>query len=152
MDRETFGFLITDIARMTRAQFERRIASSRIELTTAEARMLVHVAASDGTRQNRLAERMNIEPMTASKLIDRLEERGLLQRAQDPGDRRANIVTLTGEADRLISEIQSETAAMREEAMQGLSSDEREALMAALRKVRGNLQTVLCKPEAEAAA
>lgn len=152
MDRETFGFLITDIARMTRAQFERRVAAQDFGLTTAEARTLVHVAACDGARQTTLAGRMNIEPMTASKLIDRLEERGLVRREQDPADRRANIVTLTPEGERLITEIQKQTSAMREEAMEGLSEAEREVLMAALRKVRGNLQAVLCRAEKGVAA
>jgi DNA-binding MarR family transcriptional regulator len=148
-DSETFGFLVTDVARMTRALLERRIAAAGLGVTPGEARALLHVVALKAGRQIQIAERMGVEPMTACAYIDKLEKQGLVMREADPDDRRAKQVRATEAARPLIDALQAETAAMRADILTGLTPQEYETTMAALRLARANLQE-LHAPEAEA--
>lgn len=152
IDSQTFGFMVNDIARMSRALLERRITAAGLGITPGEARALLYIAAQEGERQHRIAERMGIEPMTACTYIDRLEKQGLVARTVDPNDRRAKQVATTEAARQLIEAITAETAAMREDILDGLPPGEREAVMAALRHVRANLQALLAPQTAEAEA
>ena len=139
IDSETFGFMVSDIARMTRAMLEKRIATAGLGITPGEARALLYIAALEGERQGRIAERLGVEPMTACGYIDKLERQGLVTRVPDPDDRRAKNVITTGIAQDLIDRILEQTAALREQSLAGLGAEERDAVMAALQKVRRNL-------------
>lgn len=150
IDSETFGFMVNDIARMSRALLERRIAAAGLGITPGEARALLYIAAQEGERQTRIAERMGIEPMTACGYIDRLEKQGLVARRADPQDRRAKQVVTTEAAGELIEAIAAETAAMREDILWGLSASDRETMLAGLRDTRANLRSLLA-PQAEEA-
>jgi len=151
-DPRTFGFLVSDVARMTRALLERRIASAGLGVTPGEARALLHIVALEGGRQTRIAERMGVEPMTACAYIDKLEKRGLVVREADPDDRRAKQVRATAEAEPLIEALQAESAAMRADILDGLTPAERDAMMIALRHAHANLQDLLAPHPAEALA
>lgn len=146
IDSETFGFLVADIARMSRALLERNIASAGLGLTPGEARALIYIAAQEGERQTRIAERMGIEPMTACGYIDRLEKQGLVARHADPDDRRAKQVVTTAAAAPLVDALIAETGALREKLLDGVAPEARDITMAALRHVRANL-VVLLAPE-----
>lgn len=151
VDSGTFGFMVADIARMSRALLEKRIETAGLGVTPGEARALLHIAAREGERQTQLAERMGIEPMTACGYIDRLEKRGLVTRTVDPSDRRAKQVSVTQAAGPLVDAIVAATAAMREDILAGLDADEREIMIAALGKVHTRLTGLLAPAAAEAA-
>ncbi len=65
------------------------------ELTPHQARALQVVGELDGPRLGVVAERLRIAPRSATEVIDGLEQRGLVARGADPGDRRATCVALT---------------------------------------------------------
>jgi MarR family transcriptional regulator for hemolysin len=147
LDSETFGFTITATARMVRTLFEKRIIAAGLGITPAEARALIHIAARPGIRLNRLAVSLGVEPMTACGVVDRLEQRGLVERMPDPDDRRAKNLIVTDAADALMTSVAAAAADLREDALAGLSAAERETMMSALRTVRDNLE-ILLAPEA----
>jgi len=149
---QTFGFLVNDVARLTRTLLERRIASAGLDITPGEARALLHIASLGSARQTLIAERMGIEPMTACTYIDRLENRGLVVREADPTDRRAKQVRATEAATPLIADLQAVSAAMRADVLDGLTAAERDAMMNALRHAHANLQDLLAPQPAEALA
>lgn len=97
-DPDALGFLISDVARLWRSEFDRRTANAGMGLTPGEARALVTAARAGPVRQTTLAERMHVEAMTLSSYLDKLEARGLIRREPDPGDRRAKLVHTTEEA------------------------------------------------------
>ncbi|WP_011582534.1 MULTISPECIES: MarR family transcriptional regulator [Chelativorans] len=138
IDTNTFGFLLTDLARLIRADLDQRIVDEGIGLTPGEARTLLHAARAGEVRQNVLADRMGLEAMTLSTYVDRLEDRGLVQRVSDPSDRRAKLVRLTPAADEALQAIMRATAAVRGRAREGLSEEEWETLRQLLQKVRLN--------------
>ncbi|QKV19931.1 MarR family winged helix-turn-helix transcriptional regulator [Oricola thermophila] len=150
IDSETFGFLTSDIARMSRAMLERRFAAAGLGITPGEARALLYIAAQEGERQARIAERMGIEPMTACAYVDKLEKRGLIARLPDPQDRRAKQVVTTDAAKPLVDALITETAVLREQILAGLSATDRDIVMKALRQVRGNLQVLTSQQAGEA--
>ncbi len=104
-DPRNVSFLVNDLARLIRLEFERRVAAEPISITPAEARVLAHVARLGSARQNVLAERLGIGPMSLTGFLDKLEATGLVARVGDPSDRRAKLVTLTPAAGPVLETI-----------------------------------------------
>lgn len=150
-DPNTFGFLMTDVARLFRAEFDRRVSEAGIGLTPGEGRTLTHAARAGVVRQTVLAERMGIEAMTLSGFLDRLEARGLIERRPDPTDRRAKLVTLTDKADDVLERVQTVAAALRAEVSQVVSADDWGVLNASLRTIRDLLAELRTERESDAA-
>lgn len=155
---DSFGFMMTETTRLLRAAFERRIAEAGLDITPAEARTLVYIAAGEGARQNIIAERMGVEPMTVCAYLDRLERLNLIMRVPDPTDRRAKNVRTTDEADQIILAVQEQTADLFDRIQAGIDAEGRALFMQTLKTVRDNLRTALSEkpgvepaPEVEAA-
>lgn len=138
-DPDTVGFMIVDIARLLRAEFDRRTGAAGLGLTPAEARTLSHVARTGPVRQAALAERMGIEAMTLSACLDRLEAQGYVRRAADPSDRRAKLVDTTDAAGPALDDIFAVSAAFRADMTEGLDAGEVEAFRRSLVAIRANL-------------
>ena len=104
---DSFGFLVTDLARLVRAEFDRVVGESGLGITAGEARTLSHAARAGLVRQNVLAERMGVEAMTVTGFVDRLEAKQLVRRVADPADRRAKLVQVTEAAGEMLARIKS---------------------------------------------
>ncbi|PZQ50368.1 MAG: MarR family transcriptional regulator [Rhodovulum sulfidophilum] len=102
-DLRGLNFAIGDLARLIRAEFERRIAEAGLPITPSEARVLAHVAHAGSARQNVLAERLGLAPMSLTGFLDRLEAAGLVARETDPDDRRAKRVVATAAAAEVLA-------------------------------------------------
>lgn len=144
-DPDSFGFLIADVTRLTRAEMDRRTEKAGLGLTPGEGRTLSHVARAGAARQNVLAERMAVEAMTLSSALDRLESRGLIERRQDPGDRRAKLVHLTSEGEAVLAKIQPIAAELRADASKGIAPADWLRFLDTLKQVRANLTEVRCE-------
>ena len=97
---ETIGFLLNDTARLFRRAFNARTRDSGI--TALQWRLVTYLIRHDGIRQGPLAELIEVEPITLSRMIDRLVEAGLVERRADPTDRRAWLLHLTPRAHAMI--------------------------------------------------
>jgi DNA-binding MarR family transcriptional regulator len=139
IDPNSFGFLVTDLSRLIRAELDRRIADAGLGLTPGEGRTLAHAARAGLVRQNVLAERMGIEAMTVSTYIDRLEAKGLVERMPDPDDRRAKLVRLTEVASEALGSVNAAAASIRADASASIAPDDWAALLRLLRQARDNL-------------
>ncbi len=139
IDPDSFGFLITDLTRLFRAEFERRIATSETGLTAAEARTLSHIARAEGARQSVIAERLNVEAMTLSAMVDRLEARGLVMRETDPTDRRAKRLRLTDRADETLAQVTALARAISDDAARGIDPAEWKRIASTLKSARANM-------------
>lgn len=139
IDPESFGFLINDIARITRSVFEREIEAAKLKITAAEARVLAHMARSGPIRQHLLAERLGMTPMSLTGFLDRLEAELLIVREADPKDRRAKIVTLTAQASEILSHIAQAGARAEDEISHGLCPQDWANFLETLRTLRGNI-------------
>jgi len=131
------GFLITDVSHLLRRNFNRR--AQALGLSQAQWRALAHLSRDEGLKQSALAERLEIQPITLTRLIDRMEAAGWVERRPDPTDRRAMRLYLTARAQPVLSEMQRAAAGMLDEALRGLSVGERRQLVDALCQMKRNL-------------
>ena len=144
IETETIGFLIADVARLMRAEFDRRTAETGFALTPGEARTLIGVARAGPIRQTALAERMGVEAMTLSAFLDRLEGHGLITRTIDPSDRRAKLVEVTDAAAPMLEGIGRIGAGITAELGAHLDKADLDVLRDTLSRVRSTL--VAMKP------
>lgn len=79
--------------------------------------------------QNQLATAIGRDPTRLISILDRLQERELLERRSDPQDRRNRIVTLTPAGSRVVSACRSAIRAMEEDLLSGLPPRRREAFL-----------------------
>lgn len=135
---DRLGFLLSDVARLFRAAFEREIAKSGLGITPGEARALARIAALNGVRQSEIAVALGIEPMTLSRYVDGLEKAGLIKRSTDPKDGRAKCVTTTEKADDVLAAIRAHADDLVARLQAGIDESDRQTLTRALRMMRDN--------------
>ncbi|MCB1497198.1 MAG: MarR family transcriptional regulator [Bauldia sp.] len=131
------GMLVHDVSRLMRRQLDQK--AQTIGLTSAQWRVLAYLARCEGTNQATLAEYMDMEPITLSRQLDRMEAAGLTERRRDPTDRRAHRLYLTEQARPLIAKFRSLTAGIMNDAVEGISEEEIERLSDSLMRIRNNL-------------
>jgi len=125
------------VARLLHRAFDHRGECG--DLTRAQWQVLVRLAKSEGGNQSALANDLDIEPITLSRHIDRLEAAGLVARRADPEDRRARRLYLTDEARPLLEVMKNYALGVFEQALTGLTEAERGELVRLLAHIRGNL-------------
>lgn len=128
---------IGETSRMMRRYYDRR--ASALGVTSAQWRLLLRLAREPGLKQVELAERMDVEPITACRIVDRLEEAGLVERQRDPEDRRAWRLVLTAKAEPVLTRLRALAEEMSGEAFDGMSVDELEAMRGKLSQIRENV-------------
>ncbi|WP_187973283.1 MarR family winged helix-turn-helix transcriptional regulator [Aquibium microcysteis] len=133
----SLGFLIHDIARLLRKRFDARAAGTG--LSSAQWRLLFRLIRDEGVPQARLAEILDIEPISVSRLLDRMEEGGWIERRPHATDRRVRVIYATGKARDAFGEVKGMVEDIYEEAMAGLSPEARQQLLASLEQVRTNV-------------
>jgi DNA-binding MarR family transcriptional regulator len=121
---ELAGHLRLIIARTARRL--RQEAGS--ELSPSMTAALSTVELHGPMTPSEVAARERIQRPTATRVLARLEEAGLVQRTGDPQDRRSSLLTLTPAGRELLAELRTRKTAFLAERLEGLSSDERATL------------------------
>jgi DNA-binding MarR family transcriptional regulator len=132
-----FGFLLTDVARLMRILYDRRVKS--LGLTRSQWWVLNHLFRGDGVTQTELADTLEIEKPTLGRLLDRLEAKGWVRRQADARDRRVWRVYLTDDVEPAMRILRTVAAELRRDALAGLSAAERERFVDTLLGIRSNL-------------
>jgi MarR family transcriptional regulator for hemolysin len=142
-------FEIAETAHGMRRAFDRRASS--LGVTRAQWKVLFSLTRAPGLRQVELAEKLDVEPITLSRIIDRLEEAALVERAPDPADRRAWRLQVTEKAKPLVAKLKDLGSELVGEAFDGIERSELERVRSVLAQVRQNLAaTQRAKRAAEA--
>lgn len=136
-DEHYIGYSLTDVARLLRTVFERRVRS--LGLTRAQWVVIARVHRHPGLSQTEIADLLEIEKATAGRLIDRMEAKDWLERRADPNDRRINRLHLTQEAERLHALIWPIAESTVDSALRDLSTSERRTLTKLMRRVKQQL-------------
>jgi len=138
LDAETnAGFLIHDVSRLLRAWFDER--AQAMGLTRAQWRVLVHLAAREGINQKALAEILELDTVTLSRHVDRLERDGWLERRSDPSDRRAWLLHLLPPARPMLDKMEGLAERTMARALDGLSMEERARFVNVLTRIKLNM-------------
>lgn len=135
--KENLAFYVVDAARLLRKRFD--AAARAFSVTGAQWRVLGCIHRFPGINQGQIAEQLEVEPITTCRMLDRLEQAGLVERRRNPEDRRAWHIHLTDAALPLLDEVRSISDALLSRAVAGFSAEEREQLGAMLQRVRANL-------------
>lgn len=135
--KETIGFLLNDTARLFRRALNARMKDSGI--TALQWRLISYLKRHEGIRQGPLAELIEVEPITLSRMVDRLAEAGLIERRADPADRRAWRLHLMPRAHDLLEGLRRTADELAAEASEGLTDAERDQLVRLVARVRCNL-------------
>lgn len=128
---------MSDVSRLMRRRFDERARNSGA--TGPQWRTLKILQRHEGLNQGQLAELLEVEPITCSRMIDRLGEAGLVERRGDPDDRRAWRIFLTDKARPILDDLHTIASEMIEDALQGLDARQRNTLVESLNVIRSNL-------------
>jgi MarR family transcriptional regulator for hemolysin len=142
---QNFGFLLKDVSRLYTRRFEER--AEALGLTLPQCKALAYLAKNEGVSQKRLAELIDVDPMSLVRILDRMQADGWVERRSDPDDRRARCLCLTEKAKPLVDEIWRLAGETRAETLHGLESEDRTRLMDLLERLHANLLAL--KPLAE---
>ncbi|CAN5252481.1 MarR family winged helix-turn-helix transcriptional regulator [soil metagenome] len=128
---------MADVARLMRRSFDERARG--IGVTRPQWRVLSVLSRHEGINQGRLADMLEVEPITLCRMVDRLQDAGLIERRRHATDRRAWCLHLTDRALDLIGELRPLAEELLDSALDGISADDRGALERALDQMRRNL-------------
>lgn len=131
------AFIVADLARLQRRRFD--VAAKALGITGPQFRVLFMVQASPGVTQGRLADAMDVEPITTCRMVDRMEAAGLIERRRDPADRRAWLLHLTDAAGPLLDEALEVARELTMVMTMGLAAEEIDQVERVLEQVRLNL-------------
>ena len=120
------SFLLAQLGAHAANRFAQRI--SELSLTPAQAGLLRLVAWAPGQSQQAIAQQLGTPPSRLVLLVDGLEERGLIERRRNPGDRRHYALYLTEEGRRFMAELGRIGGAHEADLMTGLSPREQDVL------------------------
>lgn len=136
-DKNAFGFLINDVTRFLRKQFDRRAV--RFDLTRAQWRALKRISHNEGLSQTELAEELDMEPIAVGRVIDRLQKAGFVERRADPADRRTWRLHLTQRAHAVVGDMEKIANQLFKEAQRGITAAEMKSLLSTLGMMKQNL-------------
>jgi MarR family transcriptional regulator for hemolysin len=133
----SFGFILSDISRLARREFDRRVRDLRV--TRAQWLVLLHLARRPGCTQSDLADAMQMQKITVSRHANRLVRGGWIERRDSAADGRAYHLYVSRKAEPLIEKLATVAARLRQEYMAGLSVTRRAALIHDLLHIKSNL-------------
>ncbi len=135
-------FLMHDVSRLVRRQMDQH--AQALGLTSAQWRILASVAKAELLNQEppsqaNLAEQMDMEPITLSRHVDRMEESGLIERRPHPSDRRAYRLFLTDAARPLVERFRTMSSKVLAETFAGITDKEIDVVTDVLTRARANI-------------
>jgi DNA-binding MarR family transcriptional regulator len=134
----TLGLLFRQVRDAMWARMAEELDTLGHDLTFSQYMTLKKLA--DGTAGvTNLARAVDLNPGAMTRLLDRLEAKGLIARVADAGDRRALNIHLTDAGLAIWQDINQCGMRVRERAMHGMSEAEREQIMRLVTQARDNL-------------
>jgi MarR family transcriptional regulator for hemolysin len=138
---------LMDVARMLRTYADQR--ARQFGISRAQWVVLIRLDRSEGLKQAELAEILDLQPISLTRLLDRLAENGLIERRPDPSDRRANRLYLTPAARPLLKQLADLGQDMMEHVLAGLDGKANERLLGDLHLMKANLRNAISRQSSE---
>lgn len=128
------GLLVLRLARIWRRKVDQALAEHEISEALAHPlRMLAR--AGKGVRQGVLADELGIEGPSLVRIIDLLAAEGLVERQEDPTDRRAKVLQITPRGEAKVEEILKVMRKVRTELYRGIPAEELATTFDVLRRI-----------------
>ena len=132
---------VVDVARMLRTYADQQ--ARQFGISRAQWVVLMRLDRSEGLKQSELAEILDLQPISLTRLLDRLAGNGLIERRPDPNDRRANRLYLTPAARPLLEQLSALGEDMMTNVLEGISPAAQEALLRDLSLMKDNLRAAI---------
>lgn len=143
--KRAIGRKLTVIARQLWQQFDQNMLSSGV--SRAKWGLIAAVSRSPGATQRAIAAMLQVTEVTAGRMVDRLCEDGLLERRENPQDRRGYCVYLTPAAKPLLDRIGVAATIYEASAFAGFSDDDLVRFEALLDVIAGNIAGATAAPK-----
>src|SRR5262249_20480298 len=145
-----FGFLVHDVSRLIKRRFDRKARQTGLPITRRQAAVVLYVARNEGVSQSEEASWLDLEPIALVRMLDKLNDEGLVERRAHPTDRRVRTLWLTPTALPVVTQILAINQTIREEAFAGMPATARDTVINILDGIKDNL--VLQEETADAPA
>jgi MarR family transcriptional regulator, transcriptional regulator for hemolysin len=145
-----FAFILNDVARLLRTYADHKAA--QFGMTRAQWAVLVRLDRAEGLNQSELAEMLDLQPITLTRLLDKLADSGLIERRPDPDDRRVKRLFLTPAARPLLEHLSVVGEDIMAAVLDGLEPPAIEQMIGQLDVVRDNLRRLIHQRHATAPA
>ncbi|HUD49904.1 MarR family transcriptional regulator [Parvibaculum sp.] len=136
---QAFAWVLHDVFRLFQRAWNRRLRDSGVGISSAQSRVLASLYREGGITQTELAEETEMEKAPLGRLLDRMEEQGLIERRPDPADRRVRRVYHSARVEALEPRMWEPASAMFQTALAGMNEREVAALMALMGRLKQNL-------------
>jgi MarR family transcriptional regulator for hemolysin len=141
------AFIINDVGRLLRTYADQE--ARRYGMTRAQWAVLRRLESNQGLKQSELADMLDLQPITLTRLVDRLCDSGLIERRADPNDRRAKRLFLTPEAQPLMQRLDILGQQLMESILTGLPPEKTDAALSYLGALKDNLRRLLAENAGE---
>jgi MarR family transcriptional regulator for hemolysin len=142
-----FLFTLGELQRLMRLYADKQAA--RYGITRAQWAVLAKVERTEGLKQTELAELMEMQPITLTRLIDKLCDHGWIERRGDDTDRRVNRLYLRKAARPLLGKLSGLRSEITATALDGINPSDAHRLLAQLESIKENVRNAIQVPVGE---
>jgi len=143
-----FLFTLGEVQRLVRAYADKEAA--RYGITRAQWAVLAKVERSEGMKQTELAEQMEMQPITLTRLIDKLCDHGWIERRGDETDRRVNRLYLRKAGRQLLGKLSGLRSELTATALEGISPADSHRMLTQLELIKENVRNAIQNVDVEA--
>jgi len=136
-----FLFTLAEVQRLLRAYADKEAA--RFGITRAQWAVLAKVERSEGMKQTELAELLEMQPITLTRLIDKLCVAGWIERRNDASDRRVNRLYLRKAGRQLLGKMSGLKSELTATALDGINPADAHRLLTQLEQIKENVRNAV---------
>jgi MarR family transcriptional regulator, transcriptional regulator for hemolysin len=141
-----FLFTLGELHRLIRAYADKE--AGRFGITRAQWAVLAKVERSEGMKQTELAELLEMQPITLTRLIDKLCDAGWIERRSDASDRRVNRLYLRKAGRALLGKMSGLKSELTATALEGINPADAHRLLTQLEQIKENVRNAVQNPGA----
>jgi len=123
-------------------QAMRNYADQRLrnhDLTVEQLHILKQLLVANGQTQRQLCDGVGKSPANITRILDRLEKKGRINRKKNPDDRRSTLVFLTEEGETLLAEVKVLFEGFQPRVVAGISLEKQKIAMNVLNRILQNV-------------
>lgn len=140
---DALGFVINAVARKFSQLFNTRFKA--FDITSEQWAILSKLIEHNGISQRELSSIVEKDPNNITRLLDQLEKKGLVKRANHPSDRRSYVLYVTERGEQLISQLKPFDQQLATELLACLTIEEIDFFQKTLHKVNSILSDKMTK-------
>lgn len=133
----SFHYLSMAVHSMIQKNFMEQVKSSG--LTSGQPKILDYLRDHNGANQKEIAAACHIEPGSLTSVLNRMEEKGLIERRMLDGNRRTFYIFMTDEGSRLKDLVEDNFASIEKKSFRNISSEDQASFMETFSKIYENL-------------